>query len=990
MSPGPSDERPPAPRPEGKGPPSGKQPPASNQPSKPKPRPTGKQPTGKQPTGKRPPPKSQAPAGGTLTHTPSSNSAAAREPTPEGGTLTHTPSSNSAAAARGTAPAGGTLTHAPSSNSAAAARGRASEGGTLTHTPSSDSDPPGSGQGVSGTLTHTPSSKAADDSEDSSDGLDWIQGAEGEPGIGTLTQLPTDAAGSASTTDEARWEIGQILAGIYSVESLLGEGGMGAVYRVRHMEWDVDLAVKTPLPRLFQDPVALQRFQREAETWIDLGLHPNVARCYYVREVEGSPRIFVEYVKGGTLKEWLATKRDPADWRGLLRLALELADGLAYAHSRGLVHRDVKPANCLLSERGTLRITDFGLVKVTGEVDLPGAGASTSTPATRSKASHAELTHFEAGMGTPEYAAPEQWASAAEVDARADVYSWGVLLWELVSGRRPFDAPDDRQPAGVLINRHCFSELPNPRDHRLDIPNALGDLLRRCLAKKPADRPATMREAREALAAFYLERCGEAAPPVPATPRVTATVLCNRALSLRDLGQHEAATATWEEALRLEPHHPESRFNLGLLRWRAGQLRDLELVEQLEAVRRVHTRAWIDELLLAQVHVERGDGEAALALLDEIPARAQSRPRVKATRAAAEARAGEGGAGGAPLPRFAAQTGELVGWNQRYILFLSDPVNRMGSRPGLTVFQRSGKRHAQLDLQGDEALGRTALAGPGASLLQGEFAIAGCLSGTLKVWDLRLKGPPRFRLRARGPIEVLAVGGANAVTGARVADGKGCAEAWDLLKGRPRGACEHAGPILALAVEGEEVWSADATTLKVWAIADGAQLCSWDLAGVTGIHPCAGGAILEFPEGAWLWEREHAQRGRRFSRRAEGRQVVEGVLAEVCADGVRLWNLAEGTCPRTVPHPAPLDAPDLRRNFQLELGESPSLTLARRPGEPLQTVLLGHISQPWLAPLALSRVESSEAALALQRTFQRHLGAARGALKRGEPRRALR
>jgi serine/threonine protein kinase len=917
----------------------------------------------------------------------------AEEPEGEGAsdsTLTHLPSS-----ARESDPPEGTLTHTPSSRSGPALDAAAPNAeGSLTPTPSSDA---GSG-GATGTLTHTPSSDAGSGGS-SGAGLEWLRD---EARSGSLTQGLSE---SSASDESSRWEPGQVLAGIYRVDSLLGAGGMGAVYRVQHTEWGVDLAVKTPLPRLFANPVALQRFQREAETWIDLGLHPNVARCYYVREVEGAPRIFVEFVRGGTLKEWLATKRDPADWKTLLRLALEAADGLAFAHERGLVHRDVKPANCLLSERGTLRITDFGLVKVTGEVAAPATPGTSTAPL--SSAAGPELTHFEAGMGTPEYAAPEQWSSASEVDARADVYSWGVLLWEIVTGRRPFDAPDDRQPPAVLINRHCFSELPNPRDHRLDLPTGLIELLRLCLAKEPAQRPSTIREAREILAQIYKARCGEVAPRVPPTPRVTAAVLCNRALSLRDLGQDEAARATWEEALRLEPHHPESRYNLGLLAWRAGELRDLELVEQMEAVRAVQTRTWIDELLLARVHLERGDGEAAAELLDQIPPEAQSRPLVTATRAAADARLGSVQALAAPLPRFAAHTGELVAWNKRYLLFLFDPVNRMGARPGLTVFDRDGKRRGQLDLQGEERLGRTALSGTGAAALQGEFALAACLSGSLKVWDLRQgTGAPRHELRGPGPLEFLAAKGPRAVTGARVPEAsgeRGEASAWDLLRGRRLGTCRHEGPVRAVALDADEAWSADATTLKIWGLEDGGLRESWELADVSGIWPCPGGAILELPEGAVRWDRASGSRRRRFSRRATARKVVGGILAEVCSDGVRLWDLERGACARTVPHPAERDAAALRAAFELhplpsrealeasaERPPPPSLVLAAAPGEALQRVLLRHLTQPWQAPLALARVESSEAALTLQRAFRRHLQAAQQAAKGRRPARALR
>ncbi|MGE0709415.1 MAG: protein kinase [Planctomycetota bacterium] len=910
-----------------------------------------------EPSPKRQPARAPAPPEGTLTHLPSStpapSTASPSSPTPAPqGTLTHLPSSGPSASA--TAPEG-TLTHAPSSG------GGVAPVGTLTHLPSSGREPP---------------RRLGSDAP--------------TPDLAPLRAATSAPPGLAAERARERFDPGDVLEGLYEVRELLGEGGMGAVYRVRHLEWGAELAMKTPLPRLLRNQEALRRFQREAEAWTDLGLHPHIARCYYLREVAGLPRIFVELATGGTLKDWLRARRPPGsgpEWAEPLRLALEAADGLGYAHARGLVHRDVKPANCLLSERGALRITDFGLVKQVGEAEAPsGEGAL--------GAAGPELTNFEAGMGTPEYAAPEQWSAARDVDARADIYAFGVMLWELATGRRPYDVPGEREPPLVLVNRHCHAPIPDPREHAPGLPPGLPELLRRLLAKEPAARPASFAEVRAALEGVWRAAVNDRPPPAPEPPRTTAAALCNRALSLRDLGQDDAAELAWGEALHLEPHHPEASYDLGLVRWRRGELGDAELVSQLEEVRRSHTRIWMDELLLAQVQLERGDGAAAATLLAELPPEARARPEVQAVSAAAAARAAGPVPAGAPLPRYATATTQLVAWSADYLLYLSDPLNRMGETPGMPVFTRDGRRLLQLDLQGRAGtVGRTALAGPGCARLAGDLALAACLSGHLRGWRL-----PGCELALEevhpGPLHALdaAPEWARALVGGELPGGRGQATAWDLERLRRLGTCDHEdGPVLAVALGpgGAEAWSAGPRLLRVWDPATGAVRGEWELAEVHGILALPDGArlVLELPDGAWLWDRNTGERLRRFGRRARRRLLGRAgrTLVEVADDGLRLWDIEAGRCVRTVePPPGP-------PVWACELDEdAAALLLPAGPGEPLRRLPLPHLSAPYRAPLALARVSSSEAELAVERTFARHLSAGRRALRASDAPRAVR
>jgi len=172
------------------------------------------------------------------------------------------------------------------------------------------------------------------------------------------------------------WEVGDVVLGLYEVLGVAGEGGMGVVYRVHHRGWDVDLAVKSPRPSYLQTEAQRAAFVGEAQTWIGLGLHPHVCACHYVRALGGVPRLFAEYVEGGSLQDWVGDRRlyaggPSAALERMLALALQFARGLAYAHSRGVVHQDVKPANLLLGADGTAKVSDFGIARA-ARVASPG------------------------------------------------------------------------------------------------------------------------------------------------------------------------------------------------------------------------------------------------------------------------------------------------------------------------------------------------------------------------------------------------------------------------------------------------------------------------------------------------------------------------------------------------------------------------------------------------------------------------------------------
>ncbi|MFI7672171.1 protein kinase [Actinophytocola sp. NPDC049390] len=386
------------------------------------------------------------------------------------------------------------------------------------------------------------------------------------------------------------WSPGDVVLGVYEVRDVVTTGGMGLVYRVWHRQWGMELAVKTPRQELVASAADAERFEAEAETWVGLGAHPHVVSCAYVRRVDGTPRVFAEWVGGGSLAEAV---RDRALYAGghrpalrrILDLAIQTAWGLGHAHQRGVVHQDVKPANVMLEPGGAAKVTDFGLANLTG-----GGGL------------------------TPEYCSPEQ-ARGERLGPATDVWSWAVSVFEMFAGGPP--AMFGHAAAGVFAR---FLEAA-PADPVLPpVPADVADLLRRCFAEDPAARPAGFDELVDELAELYRTATFEPYPRQrPDEAPLLADALSNRALSLLDLGHPEQADDLWEAALRADPHHPHATYNRGLRRWRAGVQTDRQLVAELDAVRLTADGDRTADHLIAAVHVERGDKDAALRLLGDLP-----------------------------------------------------------------------------------------------------------------------------------------------------------------------------------------------------------------------------------------------------------------------------------------------------------------------------------------------------------------------------------
>src|SRR5689334_15405308 len=259
--------------------------------------------------------------------------------------------------------------------------------------------------------------------------------------------------------------VGEVLADRYELEELVGTGGMSSVFRAHDRLLDRKVALKILHQHYSRDDDYVERFKHEARSVAALS-HPNIVTVIDRAEHEDRQFIVFEYVEGENLKR-LIERRGPAPVATALELAMQIARGLSFAHQQGLIHRDVKPQNVLLNGDGRAKVTDFGIAR---SLDVQHGMTQTGTV-----------------LGTSDYIAPEQ-AQGQRVDEHTDVYSLGVVLYELLTSEVPF--PGENFVAVAM--RHINEQPPSVRDKRPDVSPRLDDAVRRAMAKRPQDRFPTM------------------------------------------------------------------------------------------------------------------------------------------------------------------------------------------------------------------------------------------------------------------------------------------------------------------------------------------------------------------------------------------------------------------------------------------------------------------------------------------------------------------
>ena len=302
--------------------------------------------------------------------------------------------------------------------------------------------------------------------------VEYMMQASGSAATQPITSTPT----AVRAVDGGQLRPGATFAGRYEVKEMLGAGGMGVVYRAFDRELQEPVAIKTLKPEAMAGgSVALDRFKQEIRLARKIA-HRNVVRTYDLGEQNGMYYLTMEYVEGTSLKQ-LIVSRGKLPVAVTLTVGKQLCRALEVAHAEGVIHRDIKPQNIVVEPSGFLKVMDFGIARLANPPQGKG------------------LTEAGVSIGTPDYMSPEQ-LSGAELDPRSDLYAAGVVLFECITGRVPFEA----ETTWALVAKHLEEEPPDPRKFNPDVPGPLAAVILKAMAKTPGDRYATAAEMHDALA----------------------------------------------------------------------------------------------------------------------------------------------------------------------------------------------------------------------------------------------------------------------------------------------------------------------------------------------------------------------------------------------------------------------------------------------------------------------------------------------------------
>jgi len=364
-----------------------------------------------------------------------------------------------------------------------------------------------------------------------------------------------------------RWQVGDKIENRYEIHHILGgpgKSGMGIVYICYDHEISDPVAIKTFQDKYLTDLAAIKRFKWEAATWVRLEKHYNIVQAEYVKVIEGRPYIFMEYVVGdkqyGTdLSGWIrggGLQRDRrADIPLILNFAIQVCHGMIHAQNRfkemgkPFVHRDIKPQNIMVTQDKVVKVTDFGLVKAFAEADEDIPSTTVGDESRR------RLSLSKSGnvCGTPPYMSPEQCRGERDIDVRSDIYAFGCVLYEMLTGRYVFDV----EKAEEFIYHHLKGMPRSPNAHK-----ELDRVVMKCLEKEAGERYHDFEELEEVLSGIYYGLTGEMIQP-PSAQKLEAWELSNKGFSLENVGILQEAIDCYHQALKLNPNLVWAHNNLG-------------------------------------------------------------------------------------------------------------------------------------------------------------------------------------------------------------------------------------------------------------------------------------------------------------------------------------------------------------------------------------------------------------------------------------------
>ncbi len=401
--------------------------------------------------------------------------------------------------------------------------------------------------------------------------------------FGSLTQRPPTIASRCPSPKHAPYKVGDLIGENYVVREVLGEGGFGIVYLVYSTEQDSLFAFKTFLDEYLEDIHTRTRFQTEAQIWITLEYHPNLVRAYLVDEIAGQLFIAMEYIPKNeqgwnSLGDYLEFA--VPDLETTLRWSIQFCHGMEHAYLKGIQsHRDIKPANILITPDKTIKISDFGISSLQRAKDVGPFRFD-------SKSRHTQESLTEDGVcfGTPAYMSPEQFIESSACDERSDIYSFGIVLYQMIAGGQ---LPFEGDMSGDVMNYYYSMLVHHHQSPIRRIASPLFPLVEKCLQKDRANRLSSFEELRRELEPILFSFTGEYIYPRLEDCEVDWNL---KGMSLDHLGRTDEALECYDTAIKLHAANLGAWVNKGQLLHRLG--RSDEALVCYEFAKDTYIRFW--------------------------------------------------------------------------------------------------------------------------------------------------------------------------------------------------------------------------------------------------------------------------------------------------------------------------------------------------------------------------------------------------------------